>query len=345
MTNNTTAKAMAKTTVLLVNLGSPDDTSIPAVRRYLAEFLSDKRVIDLPRWQWLPILHGIILRTRPKKTAAAYRSVWTDEGSPLVATTIKQKNKLQQRFTDADNVTVRYAMRYGNPAIGDVLDEIIADGCEHLLVFPLYPQYSRTTTETVRDKVTWELEKRQYDFSVDYIEKYYDYPQYIEVLTDSIRRFQAEHERPEKLIFSYHGLPKRYIEQGDVYYQHCKETTALVVGKLGLTEDEYVMSFQSRFGKEEWLKPYSDETLIELAQKGVRIVHILSPAFSADCLETLEELEDEHREYFETAGGQDKNNQAGRIYRYIPALNDDERHIDVFESLIRERLNIGYDND
>ncbi len=334
MTNN------KKTTVLLVNLGSPDDTSIPAVRRYLAEFLSDKRVIDLPRWKWWPILHGIILRTRPKKTAAAYRSIWTDEGSPLVAITVKQKDKLQQRFADTDNVTVRYAMRYGNPAIGDVLDEIIADGCQRLLILPLYPQYSRTTTETVRDKVTWELEKRQYNFSVEYIEKYYDYPQYVDVLTDSIRQFQEQHERPEKLVFSYHGLPQRYIDEGDVYYQHCRETTDLVVQKLGLSDDDYVMSFQSRFGKEEWIKPYSDEVLIELAQKGVKIVHILSPAFSADCLETLEELEDEHREYFETAGGQDEHNQAGRIYRYIPALNDDKCHIDVFESLVRERLGI-----
>ncbi|PID65643.1 MAG: ferrochelatase [Gammaproteobacteria bacterium] len=332
-------KIAPKTTVLLVNLGSPDDTSVPAVRRYLAEFLSDKRVIDLPRWQWWPILHGIILRTRPAKTAAAYRSIWTDEGSPLVVTTIKQCEKLQQRFADDDNITIRYAMRYGNPAIGDVLDKIIADGCQHLLVFPLYPQYSRATVETVRDKVGWELDKRPHTFSVDYIEKYYDNRRYVKVLADSIRRFQAEHERPEKLIFSYHGLPQRYVDEGDIYYQHCQHTTALVVKELGLSDKDYVMSFQSRFGREEWIKPYSSETLIRLAQNGVKIVHILSPAFSADCLETLEELEEEHREYFETAGGQDEDNQAGRIYRYIPALNDDERHIDVFESIIRQRLN------
>ncbi len=336
--NNTIKKA----TVLLVNLGSPDEPTTPAVRRYLREFLSDRRVIDLPRWLLLPILYGIILRKRPPKSAVAYQAIWTDEGSPLIAITKKQCRKLQQRFADSDsnNITVKYAMRYGNPAIGAVLDEIIADGCERLLVFPLYPQYSRSTTETVRDKVSLELKKRLYAFSVDYIESYYDNPQYIDVLTDSIRRFQAKYEHPEKLIFSYHGLPQRYVDEGDVYYQHCKEMTALVVEKLGLTDDDYVLSFQSRFGREEWIKPYSDKVLIELAQQGVKVVHILSPSFSADCLETLEELEVEHREYFETAGGQDESNQAGRIYRYIPALNDDQQHIGVLESIVRERLGI-----
>ncbi|MBS9782071.1 MAG: ferrochelatase, partial [Gammaproteobacteria bacterium] len=178
MTEKNIDTSTQKTTVLLVNLGSPDEPTIPAVRRYLREFLSDRRVIDLPRWLLLPILYGIILRKRPPKTAVAYQSIWTDEGSPLIVTTAKQCEKLQQRFTDTDNVTVRYAMRYGNPAIGTVLDEIIADGCERLLILPLYPQYSRTTTETVRDKVAWALKKRQYNFSVDYIESYYDYPLY-----------------------------------------------------------------------------------------------------------------------------------------------------------------------
>lgn len=328
-----------KITILLVNLGSPDDTSVPAVRRYLKEFLSDRRVIDLPRWQWLPILHGIVLRVRPPKTAAAYRSIWTEQGSPLVVTTVKQCEKLQQRFSDEKNISIHYAMRYGNPSIGSVLQQILSAGCEHLLVFPLYPQYSRATTETVRDKVKLELAKLPHvDLTVDYIEKYYDNPNYIRTLAEQIRRFQAQHERPEKLIFSYHGVPKRYIDNGDVYYQHCQATTALVVKALGLTEKDYLMTFQSRFGREEWVKPYTDESLIKLAQNGVKIVHILSPAFSADCLETLEELEVENREYFETAGGTDDSNQAGRIYRYIPALNDDDEHIDLFESIIRERL-------
>lgn len=317
------------THILLVNLGSPDDTSILAVRRYLAEFLSDKRVIDLPRWKWWPILHGIVLRTRPKKTAEAYRQVWTDEGSPLVVTTQKQTQKLKERLS-TDGIIVHYAMRYGNPSIDSVMNNIIAEGCEHLLIFPLYPQYSRTTVETVRDKVKQVLAKKDYHFSVDYIEQYYDRKDYIHTLANSIRKFQAQHERPEKLIFSYHGVPVRYIDNGDIYYEHCKATTALVVKELGLAEDDYLMTFQSRFGREEWIKPYTDDTLKALAQNGVKSVHILSPAFSADCLETLEELEVENRGYFEENGGE--------IYRYIPALNDDEQHIDVLESVIRERL-------
>ncbi|MGY0399339.1 MAG: ferrochelatase [Ostreibacterium sp.] len=333
-----------KTAVLLVNLGSPDNPSVAAVRRYLAEFLSDKRVIDLPRLLWLPILHGIVLRTRPAKTAVAYQSVWTDEGSPLVATTVKQTNKLRARLAD-DAISVCYAMRYGNPSIASVLDEIIASDCNRLLVFPLYPQYSRATVETVRDKVTIELGKRLHHLSVDYIEQYYDQSLYIEVLADSIRHLWNNHERPDKLIFSYHGVPERYIAKGDVYYQHCKETTRLTVEALGLSNDDYLMTFQSRFGKAEWIKPYTDKTLIELAQNGVKVVHILSPAFASDCLETLEELEVENREYFETAGGQDKDNKDGRIYRYIEALNDSERHIDVLEFIVRQRLSCYTDSN
>ncbi|PIE42365.1 MAG: ferrochelatase [Gammaproteobacteria bacterium] len=322
-------RSMSKTHVLIVNLGSPDDTSVPAVRRYLAEFLSDKRVVDLPRWQWWPILHGIILRTRPAKTAASYQQIWTATGSPLVVTTRKQAQLLGQRFVN-DGVSVHYAMRYGNPSIGSVLNDIITDDCDHLLVFPLYPQYSRTTVETVRDKVTLELAKRSFHFSVDHIDSYYNNEGYIQAMADHIRNFQAQYEQPDKLIFSYHGIPKRYAENGDVYPQHCHETTRLLVEKLGLSPSQYLTTFQSRFGREEWLQPYTDETLKALAQKGDKIVHVLSPAFSADCLETLEELEVENRGYFEKNGG--------KIYRYIPALNDDERHIDVLESIIRQRL-------
>lgn len=319
---------MSETAVLLVNLGSPDDTSVPAVRRYLKEFLSDKRVIDAPRWQWLPILYGIVLRTRPPKTAAAYRKIWTDAGSPLIVTTEKQCEQLKQRFAD-DSIAIHYAMRYGNPSIASVLDDIIDNGCRRLLILPLYPQYSRPTTETVRDKVTESLAKRNTTMTVDYIEYYYDEPRYIAALADSIRRFQTEHGKPEKLIFSFHGMPVRYVDNGDIYYEHCKATTQMTVAALGLSNEDYLMTFQSRFGNEEWLKPYTDETLIELAQNGVKSVQILSPAFAADCLETLEELEMENRDNFIENGGQD--------YHYIPALNDDEQHIDVLELVIRTR--------
>lgn len=337
-TPNHTPNTDNSTTVLLVNLGSPDDTSVPAVRRYLAEFLSDRRVIDLPRWFWLPLLHGIILRTRPKKTAAAYQSIWTENGSPLVAMTQRQTQLLNQRFTH-DNITVRYAMRYGNPSMQSAIDEIINSGCQRLLVFPLYPQYSRTTVESVRDKLTAVLGQRQPHLSVDFIEHYYDEPLYINALANRIKAFQQQYETPDKLIFSYHGVPLRYIDNGDCYYEHCKATTQLAAKALNLAANEYIMTFQSRFGKEEWIKPYTDETLKTFAQNGVKIVHVLSPAFAADCLETLEELEVENRAYFETANGEDPDNTNGRIYRYVPALNDDRQHIDLLESIIRQRLN------
>lgn len=328
---------MPKTAVLLVNLGSPDEPTPQAVRRYLAEFLHDKRVVDLNRWLWCPILHGVILRTRPAKTAHAYQSIWTDAGSPLVVTTQKQAEKLRERFS-AESISIHVAMRYGNPSIGAALDTVIAAGYERLLVVPLYPQYSRTTTESVRDKLTLELAQRKHDLSVDFIEKYFDKSCYIAALAGSIRAFQAVHERPDKLIFSYHGIPQRYADNGDVYPKHCKQTTEKVAQALRLSADDYMMTFQSRFGREEWLKPYTDETLIQLAKNGVKIVHIVSPAFAADCLETLEELEVENRGYFETAGDTDPNNRAGRTYRYVPALNEQLRHIDVLEFIIRQRL-------
>lgn len=328
-----------KNAIFLVNLGSPDAPTTPALRRYLAEFLSDKRVIDLPRWQWLPILHGIVLRTRPKKSAEAYQSIWTAEGSPLIQTTYRQAELLQARFADeAQETKVYVGMRYGNPSIGAALDSLIADGVTRVVVLPLYPQYSRPTTESVRDKLTGELAARQHELSVDFIEHYYDEPRYIAALADSIRTFQAEHERPEKLIFSYHGIPQRYADNGDIYPEHCRETTEQVAAVLGLSTDDYIMTFQSRFGREQWLQPYTDETLKQLAKDGVKIVHIISPAFAADCLETLEELEVENRGYFESADNSDPQNRAGRIYRYVPALNEQLQHIDVLELVIRARL-------
>lgn len=330
-----------KTAILLVNLGSPDEPTPAAVRRYLAEFLHDKRVVDLSRWLWCPILHGIILRTRPAKTAHAYQSIWQDDGSPLVVTTQKQAALLRQRFA-ADNIDVQVAMRYGNPSIGAALDKLQHKGVQRLLVLPLYPQYSRTTTESVRDKLLQEMNRQKSDFNIDFIEYYFDNPLYIAALAESIRTFQAKHERPQKLIFSYHGIPQRYAENGDIYPKHCRQTTERVAQALGLSTQDYIMTFQSRFGREEWLKPYTDETLIQLAQNGVRIVHVISPAFAADCLETLEELEVENRGYFETAGETDPDNTAARVYRYIPALNEQLQHIDVFESIIRRRLGLAH---
>lgn len=329
-----------KTAVLLVNLGSPEAPTTAAVKTYLAEFLSDRRVIDLPRWLWLPILHGIILRLRPPKTAAAYQSIWQLEGTPLVTTTAKQAQLLQQRFINEKSIGIYYAMRYGQPSIAKGLQQITAAGYEQVLVFPLYPQYSRTTTETVRDKVSALVEQHYQQLTVSYIEKYYDQPLYIQALARHIQQFEHTYGKPEKLIFSYHGVPQRYITKGDVYDQHCFSTTAAVAQLLGLSEQDYLTTFQSRFGFEKWLQPYTDLTLKTLAKQGVKTVHIVSPAFSADCLETLEELEKENREYFETADGEDKDNTGGRIYRYIPALNTAVEHLDVFEFVIRQRLGL-----
>jgi len=326
--------------ILLVNLGSPDAPTAIAVRRYLAEFLWDKRVVDLPRWLWWPILHGIILRVRPSRSAAAYRKVWTEKGSPLIAITKQQAAALTKKFTNDNGLSIHYAMRYGNPSIGSALDEIMVAGHRNLLIFPLYPQYSRVTVASVRDKVDEQLNLRQHNLTVDYVEPYYDEPAYINILANAIRHFQLQYEKPEQLIFSYHGIPKRFVDKGDVYYEHCKQTTLMTAKQLGLADNEYVMTFQSQFGFEKWLTPYTDQTLKELARNGVKIVHILSPAFSADCLETLEELEVENREYFETTGSENNEKVEGRIYRYIPALNDSEQHIKLFETLIRKQLKI-----
>ncbi len=326
-----------KTAILLVNLGSPDSPSVVDVRRYLREFLNDRRVIDVPRWMWWPLLHGIILRTRPAQSAKAYRHVWTAQGSPLIVTTYRQAALLRQRFA-ADDIDVYVGMRYGNPSIGKALDDILAADVSNLIVLPLYPQYSRPTTESVRDKLTWELQKRNHNLPIDFVDSYYDHDAYIDALVDSIRTYHAQYGRPEKLVFSYHGIPQRYADNGDIYPQHCQATTDSVVAALGLAPDDYVMTYQSRFGREAWLQPYTDATLKRLAVEGVRSVHVISPAFSADCLETLEELEVENRGYFETADNTDPDNQGGRIYRYIPALNDNVRHISALESIIRQRL-------
>lgn len=329
---------LKKTAVLLVNLGSPEAPTAAAVKPYLAEFLSDKRVIDFPKILWYPILYGIILRSRPAKTAEAYAKIWTAEGSPLIATTKQQAKALTQRFSQDKHIDIFYAMRYGNPPIASIMADIVAAGYDKLLVFPLYPQYSRTTTETVRDKVKQVMQQHNYQLPVQYIEKYYDEPCYIRALANRIRAFEAQHGKPDKLIFSYHGVPKRYIAKGDVYDSHCLQTTQAVASVLGLADTDYMTTFQSRFGFETWLQPYTDETLKQLAKDGVKSVHILSPAFSADCLETLEELEEENREYFETADGEDPTNSGGRIYRYISALNATDEHIDVLEFVIRQRV-------
>ena len=313
--------------VLLVNLGTPDEATAPAVRRYLKQFLSDPRVIEIPQFLWAIILNLFVLPSRPKRVAEAYASIW-DGDSPMRNILNTQVEKLQQRLDGQAapfRVSVHAAMSYGNPGLPDVMDKLRSEGVDHFVMLPVFPQYSATSTGAVYDAITkWSLKQRNLP-NMTIVKDYFAHPLYIKALADGIRRFQAEHGKPEKLMFSFHGIPQPYADKGDPYPKRCKCTAAQVAHELGLKEDEWIISFQSRFGKQEWVKPYTDVVLEEWGKSGVRSVQILSPAFSADCLETLEELAIENRETFLNAGGQE--------YHYIPALNIDEAHIDLFAAL------------
>jgi ferrochelatase len=330
-------KPRAKTGVLLVNLGTPDAPTAGAVRRYLAEFLSDPRVIEIPKLVWLLILHGIILRVRPSKSAALYQKVWTEEGSPLLAISQRQTAKLQayideHQLTDQKGqpVSVNLAMRYGNPSVESVLTQMHQDGIDKLVVLPLYPQYAAPTTASAFDAIVKTLSQWRYLPSLHFINTYHDNPDYIEALAESIRRDFALNGQPKRLVLSYHGMPERNLNLGDPYYCFCMKTTRLLVEKLSLAPDAVVTSFQSRFGKAKWLQPYTDVTLGALAKEGIDDIAIACPAFSADCLETLEEIEHENREVFMNAGGQS--------FRYIAALNDDDAHIKMMANLVKPYL-------
>lgn len=315
--------------ILLVNLGTPDEPTAPAVRRYLKQFLSDPRVIEIPQFLWAIILNLFVLPSRPKRVAAAYASVWEGD-SPIRRILAQQVEKLQSRLDGSlapFEVSVHSAMTYGNPGLPDVMDSLRSEGVDHFVILPLFPQYSATSGGAVYDAVTkWSLKQRNLP-NLTIVKDYFAHPLYIKALADSIRRFQAVHGKPEKLMFSFHGIPQPYADKGDPYPKRCKCTAAQVAQELGLTEDEWIISFQSRFGKQEWVKPYTDLTLEEWGKAGVRSVQVVSPAFSADCLETLEELAMENRDNFINAGGKE--------YHYIPALNDDEAHIDLMEALAK----------
>ncbi|MCC3306836.1 ferrochelatase [Psychrobacter sanguinis] len=315
--------------ILLVNLGTPDEPTAPAVRRYLKQFLSDPRVIEIPQFLWAIILNLFVLPSRPKRVAAAYASVWKGD-SPIRRILAQQVEKLQSRLDGSlapFEVSVHSAMTYGNPGLPDVMDSLRSEGVDHFVILPLFPQYSATSGGAVYDAVTkWSLKQRNLP-NLTIVKDYFAHPLYIKALADSIRRFQAVHGKPEKLMFSFHGIPQPYADKGDPYPKRCKCTAAQVAQELGLTEDEWIISFQSRFGKQEWVKPYTDVTLEEWGKAGVRSVQVVSPAFSADCLETLEELAMENRDNFINAGGKE--------YHYIPALNDDEAHIDLMEALAK----------
>ncbi|WP_201544232.1 ferrochelatase [Psychrobacter sp. H7-1] len=315
--------------VLLVNLGTPDEPTAPAVRRYLKQFLSDPRVIEIPQFLWAIILNLFVLPTRPKRVAEAYASVWEGD-SPIRKILNQQVDKLHARLEGSMgpfNISVHPAMSYGNPGLPDVMDKLCAEGVEHFVILPLFPQYSATSGGAVYDALTkWSLKQRNLP-SYTIVKDYFAHPLYIKALADSIRRFQAVHGKPDKLMFSFHGIPQPYADKGDPYPKRCTCTAAQVAQELGLSQDEWIISFQSRFGKQEWVKPYTDVTLEQWGKAGVRSVQVVSPAFSADCLETLEELAMENRDNFINAGGQE--------YHYIPALNDDEAHIDLMEALAK----------
>jgi ferrochelatase len=316
--------------ILLVNLGTPDAPTTSAVRRYLAEFLWDRRVVEIPRPIWWLILHGVILRTRPSRSARAYQKVWSDEGSPLLVycTAIRDavREQLHSRFPG--NVHVALGMSYGKPSLRGALDELHAAGARRILLLPLYPQYSGTTTGSVFDAVAGLLGERRWVPELRFINHYHDAPGYIEALANSIREYWDVHGRGEKLLFSFHGVPKQTLLDGDPYHCQCQKTARLVASELELGDDAWQISFQSRVGRAEWLRPYTDETIAELGEKKFERLDIVSPGFSADCLETLEELAIQNAELFAESGG-------GTL-SYIPALNARDDHIAFLCRLIEK---------
>jgi ferrochelatase len=320
-----------RTAVLLCNLGTPDEPTPSAVRRYLAEFLSDKRVVEIPRLLWLLILHGVILRVRPAKSARKYASIWTPEGSPLKVWTEKQAKLLAGYLGERGHaVTVRYAMRYGSTGIAAVLDELKAQGATRVLVLPLYPQYSATTTASVIDAVCHWAQRVRALPELRFVNRYHDDPGYIAALAKRVTDHWLSHGRSTRFVLSFHGVPKRTLMLGDPYHCECLKTARLLGEKLGLGKDELVVTFQSRLGRAEWLQPYTEPTLVALARQGVKRVDVMCPGFTSDCLETLEEINQEGREAFLHAGGTEFN--------YLPCLNDQHEWMAALSALAIQHL-------
>jgi ferrochelatase len=319
------------TAVLLCNLGTPDAPTAGAVRRYLAEFLGDHRVVEIPRLVWMAILHGIILRVRPAKSAAKYATIWTTEGSPLKVWTDKQAQALQALYNaKGQAVTVRYAMRYGTPSIASQLDALKAAGVTRVLVLPAYPQYSGTTTASVFDAVYhWGLRSRVLP-EFRFINHYHDHPAYIQALAERVRTHWAANGQAERLVMSFHGVPERTLHLGDPYHCECYKTARLLGEALGLSKAQYLVTFQSRFGKAKWLQPYTEPTLVALAQQGVKRVDLICPGFTSDCLETLEEISQEAQEAYLHAGGE--------VFHYIPCLNDSQAWVQGMYQLSQEQM-------
>jgi ferrochelatase len=321
----------ARTAVLLVNLGTPDAPTALSLRRYLAEFLSDPRVVEIPRLVWWPILHGIILQTRPAKSAAKYATVWTPEGSPLAVWTAKQTTLLSGYLGERGHrVLVRHAMRYGDPSVASVLDALRAEGVTRVLVLPLYPQYAGATTASVADAVlAWASGARRMP-ELRFVNEYHDDPGYIAALASRITEHWQVNGRGERLVLSFHGVPHRSLDLGDPYHCQCHKTARLLAERLGLPAEQLRVTFQSRFGKARWLEPYTEPTLRELAAAGVKRVDVMCPGFAADCLETLEEIAQEACDAFLESGGEEFN--------YIPCLNDRPDWIRALATLAERHL-------
>lgn len=312
--------------VLLVNLGTPDAPTAPAIRRYLRQFLSDQRVVDVPRWWWWFLLRTTILPSRSPRVARLYRSIWLDEGSPLLVYSRRQQQKLARQL----NLPVALGMSYGSPSMESAVRELMDQQVEKIIVLALYPQYSCSTVAAVWDELARIFTRYRRLPALVCIRDYATDENYIQALAQQVRRSFTEHGEPDLLLLSYHGIPRRYAAEGDDYPVRCQQTSEALVATLGLPKEKVMMTFQSRFGKEEWLQPYTDVSIASLAQRGVRHIQVMCPGFAADCLETLEEIAIGNREVFLHAGGEQ--------YNYIPALNDDDLHIAMMEQLVRRYL-------
>ena len=317
--------------ILITNLGTPDKPNKEALKTYLKEFLSDPRIIEIPKLIWQAILRLIILNLRPQKSAKLYKSIWKKEGGPLLVMLKKQKRGIKKVLQNKlKNIKIEIGMRYGNPSIKLGLENLRRKSCRKILVLPLYPQYCAATTGSTFDKVTEILRKWRWIPEIRFVNNYFEESMYIECLVKSIKESWKKSGKTQKLIFSYHGVPKKYLLKGDPYYCFCQKTTRLVAERMKLKKKDYITTFQSKFGPGEWLQPYTDKTLEELPKKGIKKIHILSPGFSSDCLETLEELEVQNKENFLSSGGE--------RYNYIKCLNDDPQHLKMLGFLILNHI-------
>ncbi|EGR3966148.1 ferrochelatase [Vibrio cholerae] len=309
--------------ILLANLGTPQAPTSQAVKAFLSQFLHDQRVVDMSRWLWCPLLHGIILPTRSPKVAKLYQSIWMDEGSPLMVYSRRQRDKL----AELSQRPVELGMTYGEPSLLEGVRKLQQQGAEQIVVLPLYPQYSATTTAAVFDGLAKALRQLPVVPELHFIRDYHDHPLYIQALAKSVRASWLQHGQGDLLLCSYHGIPKRYAQNGDIYPEHCQKTTELLAQALGLPQDKVMMTYQSQFGKEEWLQPYTDKTMEALPRQGIKKLDVICPAFSVDCLETLEEIAEQNQEIFLHSGGE--------AFHYVPCLNDSQSHIELMAALVK----------